>query len=435
MSAHSTLGPSSAERWANCAGSVALSANCPKPPTSVFAAEGTVAHTLAEDIVTGKADVISLMERVGSIVKQEGFDIEITSDMVDGAILYNDTIRAELFALNSNAKPSPVVTLVEKRIQALSVDSDVWGTLDFGAYRKGDTLIIVDYKYGKGKAVEATENDQLSLYAVALMDTQAGWAYDKVKLIVVQPRAPHAEGPVREWETTTASLKGYAAEMRDRAQKTREPNAPLNAGAWCRWCPAKAACPEIFKEVQSQAQVDFKVIPSEAQMGDATSKLPAARLLSSKQLAQALAWEDPINSWFEAVRASALEILQSGGTVPGFKLVDKRVTRQWKDEQAVLDTFGPVLGENRLYEKKLLSPAKLEKVVGKKVPLVDAQGEDLTFKPVPEKTIAPSGDARGEALPTAAADFEVLPHTPKPSADDLMAELLGGKPEPKSIWP
>jgi hypothetical protein len=440
---HSTLGPSSAERWGSCPGSVALSATCPRPKTSIFAAEGSVAHKVAEDLLTGKEDVLTLREKAGVVVvKQDGFDIEISDEMVDGAILYVDTIKADLAALNSAFKTSPVVSLVEHRVHAKSIDEDVWGTLDHGCYRKGDTLIIHDYKYGKGKAIEVVENDQLLQYVIGVMDTQAGWAFDKVKIAVIQPRASHADGPVREWDVPSIEyLREYALKWRAKAQKTREPNAPLAAGTWCRWCPAKAVCPEVFKEVQRQAQADFTMLPTAAQAADAASKLPAVRLLTPEQKSRALAWEDPINSWYEALRASAKEDLEAGIDVPGFKLVDKRVTRQWRDEGSVEAVFGPVLGD-RLYERKILSPAKLEKIVGKKQPLVDAQGNDLTFKPVPDKTIAPSSDARREALPTAQSEFtaiaapiDVMAPPPGDTIEDLMAEL-GVEPEPKrkKVW-
>jgi hypothetical protein len=461
MTAHSTLGPSSAERWGNCAGSVALAATCPKSKPSIYASEGSVAHKVAEDLLTGKEDVLTLREKAGVVtVKQDGFDILIDDDMIDGAVLYVDTIKADIAHMNQAFKTSPVVSLVEKRVHAKSIDEDVWGTLDHGCFRKGDTLIIHDYKYGKGKAVEVVENDQLLQYVIGVMDTQAGWAFDKVKIAVIQPRASHADGPVREWDVPSIEyLREYALKWRAKAQKTREKDAPLAAGTWCRWCPAKAVCPEVFKEVQRQAQADFTMLPSPAQAADAASKLPAVRLLTSAQLSQALKWEDPINSWFEAVRAAAKELLESGQEVPGFKLVDKRVTRQWRDEGSVEAVFGPVLGD-RLYERKILSPAKLEKIVGKKQPLVDAQGNDLTFKPVPDKTIAPSSDARREALPSAAQEFTAIPMADvsggpgvmtgirahfvdvmaKPAQDEkseaeaLLAEL-GVGPKREKVWP
>src|SRR5262249_38516269 len=44
--AHAPLAPSSAERWMNCAGSIAAIATLPPEPESSFAIEGTEAHRM-----------------------------------------------------------------------------------------------------------------------------------------------------------------------------------------------------------------------------------------------------------------------------------------------------------------------------------------------------------------------------------------------------
>ena len=45
---HALLSPSSAKRWLSCPASIALSAGIPEPPESPYAAEGTLAHAVAE---------------------------------------------------------------------------------------------------------------------------------------------------------------------------------------------------------------------------------------------------------------------------------------------------------------------------------------------------------------------------------------------------
>ena len=51
---HSLVGASSCERWWNCPGSNALIAKLPTPPNTKYAAEGTVAHALCEDVLKNK---------------------------------------------------------------------------------------------------------------------------------------------------------------------------------------------------------------------------------------------------------------------------------------------------------------------------------------------------------------------------------------------
>ena len=81
MSAHSEIGPSSADRWMNCPASVKRSRGL-KSTTSEFAAEGSVAHQLVEEVSLGKIDDMGLMARIGEVVEQEGHDIMITEEMV-----------------------------------------------------------------------------------------------------------------------------------------------------------------------------------------------------------------------------------------------------------------------------------------------------------------------------------------------------------------
>ena len=45
---HARLSASSAFRWINCPGSVALSDQCPTPASSSYADEGTLAHAIGE---------------------------------------------------------------------------------------------------------------------------------------------------------------------------------------------------------------------------------------------------------------------------------------------------------------------------------------------------------------------------------------------------
>ncbi|MRT52349.1 DUF2800 domain-containing protein, partial [Xylella fastidiosa subsp. multiplex] len=55
MSQHAMLSPSSAHRWLHCPASVPLTRTC-KDESSPFADEGTVAHTVAADVLRTGSD-------------------------------------------------------------------------------------------------------------------------------------------------------------------------------------------------------------------------------------------------------------------------------------------------------------------------------------------------------------------------------------------
>lgn len=440
MSGHSNIGPSSAKRWINCPGSVGLCAKLPRQPSSEFAVEGTVAHGLAEELVTGKIDSLELMSRVGTIVKQDGFEIEIGEDMVDGAIEYHDLIKADRDMLARLAKPAPIVGKAEVRVQAKSVDEDLWGTADYILYRKGDVLIVYDYKFGKGVIVDPEENEQAAIYAIAVMDGEAGWAFDKVIIKIHQPRGNHIDGTVREWEAPIGWLRNFRDSLKPAVAATRDPKAIIKTGDWCRWCAAKAVCPAMFKTAEEQAGASFDVV---APAKGSVAPLPEVRLMSVEKLALALSWQDAVESWFVSVKEFVTEKLLAGEVVPGWKLVDGRANRRWINEQDVVAAFEGILGD-KLYESKLLSPAKLEKLVGK------GKVDHLTEKPEAKKSVARDIDPRSATVSKGEDAFSVLNPVLLGDAaqmheemvergDDLMSELMGAPAEaPKkrdSLWP
>lgn len=457
MSAHSNIGPSGAKRWMNCPGSVTLEKSAPRIPTSKYAAEGTVAHGLAEEYTLGKATYEQLRERIGSIVKCEGHEIEVTDEMVDAAVAYGDAIKADADALRATKGSAAVEILIEKRVCASSVDPDLWGTADCIIYKKGKKLIIRDFKYGKGVSVNVEGNEQASIYAIAVMDTIECWAFDEVELIIDQPRA----GGESRWTTTPAALKELRDELVDKVAQTKDPLAPVMAGDWCRWCRARPVCPAASKAVQAAAQADFDVVPpvpagkNEAER--MMARLPEVRLLPVAQLVKALQWEDAASSFFEAVRAVLNERLTAGEDIPGVKLVEGRSLRQWRSEDEVKAEFQPLFGDKVYAPRKLLSPAQLEKVVGK------GKVDHLTVKPAGKLTVALFDDRRPAVASAAKTDFAVIEQKPgapaaaptapcvkccpvmgpcdehvdgkkaAPVKDPLLAELVGEKRPP--IWP
>jgi hypothetical protein len=406
--AHSTLGPSAAKRWMNCPGSVAIVATLPKAPSGYAAAEGIVAHKLHEQYHNGEIDGLELVSKIGTVVMQEGHEVEITEEMVDSAVDYHEAIKADIAQLEQVHKPMPVESLTEVKVHATSVDPRVWGTADKVVFRKGDTLIVRDLKFGKG-VVEADENEQMALYAIGVMDELAGWAFSRVVLIIDQPRAPHEDGRERRWETTTAWLKEFAAKAKAAAQRTLDPNAEVVAGPWCQssYCPARAICPAIHKQAQERAAVAFAdpvpaLLPEQTKSIEKREtaykalRLPEVALMTDEQLVAAFKWREPINGFFEAVSEHLLGRHLAGKPVAGTKLVDGRSNRAWVSPEEVAQKFG-----EQAWERKLLSPAKLEAVVGKKAG-VDA----MTYKPEPKKIVVLASDARPEARVSAQEAFK-----------------------------
>ena len=198
-SVHAEFAPSAAHRWMNCPASVPMSRDAPPDKGSEHAAEGSVAHKVADRLVTGTMDELELLELVGTTLDHEKFTIKITEEMVDGAVLYRDTVAADLRELGKQGRPAGVGHVSETRVRASVIDKDLWGTADFLLWQNGNVLYVYDYKFGKGVPVEAEENEQMLIYALGAMEKIGCRAYDRIELVIVQPRAPHADGPVRRW--------------------------------------------------------------------------------------------------------------------------------------------------------------------------------------------------------------------------------------------
>lgn len=405
MGRHSKLGPSSADRWFACAGSIQLISRLPasafKP--NEYAAEGTVAHTISYDLITGKADFLELTGRVGEVVMQDGFEITISDEMLDGAIEYQQAIddrRKEL------TKPIAIEEFAEEEVKATSAHDDVWGTADKVMFQRGHKLFIFDYKFGKG-VVDVTENKQMLTYAVAVIDTLCeGVPFDEIILVIVQPRAAHKGETVREYRLSKRELDTFRLELKARAIATTYANAPREAGAWCRFCPALPHCPEAKGKAQQSVLAKFDE-PFLIEGKDAITQAAEAKAneISLADLSRVLDYEDFVDAFTKACRERAQrELIADANSVPGYKLVEGRSFRQWENEQAVKDHFEPLLGDKIYKPLKLHSPAQMEKIAGKK------EVEAFTIKPEGKLTVAKTSDKREAKAPTAqvAAMLEVV---------------------------
>jgi Protein of unknown function (DUF2800) len=432
---HSALGPSSAKRWFNCPGSINLIASLPPEAfkQSKYAAEGTIAHMICEDYIEGKTSLLRLMDRVGETISQSGFEIEIIEDMVNGAVEYE---AAGNWAREQLTKPILIEDSTEIRVHALSVDEAVYGTADRVIYQKGHILFVIDYKFGKG-VVEVEDNEQLLTYAIAVMDGVAGWVFNKVVLGIVQPRAHHPEGTTRWVEFTIKEVQAFREELINAVTRTKDQHALRVAGPWCRFCPALAYCAEAQGAVEKTTQTLFTKLPVPVKTGTKvdTQMLPDPNKFTSEQLAKALDWKPLIEVWFEAIKARAIaELMREPGSVPGWKIVQGRKNRVWKEESYVKANFEQLLGERAFAPRKLLSPAQMEKIAGKE------EVAKHVIIPEGEPSLVPETDNRPAILNQKQVEEIFQPVSAKitPASKSKNEEIFGDlfeAPEKGPLWP
>lgn len=386
--AHSRLGASGAHRWLACPGSIRLSAGI-EDKGSIYAAEGTAAHELGERCL--RANFADAADYLGEEIVVGNHKFEVTEEMAEAVNVYVDTIKLDY--------EQGDILFIEKRFDLSNIWEGMFGTNDCGLYKKDGSVKVYDYKHGAGYAVEAENNVQLAYYGIGLVNVPSlkGAALTSVELIIVQPRAPHKDGPVRRWMTDAVHLLEFMADLREGAEATTKPDAPLAAGSWCKFCPAAGICPEMRQKAIVEAQAEFvEVAPSDLTEADISALLEKCSLI-----------EDGIR----AIRTEAYNRVAGGSKVPGWKLVAKRAIRKWTDgsPQEIAGKLSMIfddLSEDDVLEQKVKSPAQVEKLLPKALrPELSA----FVIKASSGTTLARETDRRAEVEPSAAAADEFDP--------------------------
>lgn len=399
---HSKLAASAASRWMNCPGSIAQSEGVPPSPTSVYAEEGTAAAYLAALCLNNECDADDYLDHWITV---NGWDCRIAHkkpktnhftvdfEMVESVQLFLDTVRYE-----------DGVIQAEKKVKLPHVHEVLGGTLDAVIADSFGKLIIVDFKYGRGIVVEAVENYQLLIY---LLGAERLDVYTEFEVVIVQPRAPHVEGPVRRWTVSRKRLREFAKEAKKKAIEALGKDAKLKAGDHCRWCPVSGQCPEQLRYSQKLTALEFDPI-RESALGAENVRDPA--LLSTKRLADIYRYKKFMADWFSDIGTILRERINLGDDVPGWKLIAGKGNRQWSDEEkAVKFLKRRGFTQQDMYdEPKLKGPAAVEKIKKGKFKTQKERVEfvtSLTNRPEREASLVRDTDKRQSLIP-AHAEFE-----------------------------
>lgn len=341
--AHSPLGASGAERWMQCPGSVRLLSYLGLPDSDEdegYRVEGTAMHAVGENCLTLERDA---WECVGE--KHGDPAIEITAALADPVQIYLNHCRA--IAKRSQS------TYVEYAISS-PVHPQFYGTLDHGAvgvWPDGLHIDVTDLKGGAGIFVEVEENPQLMYYAFGLIDgierqTDKEFAQtNRVNLHIVQPRISYAD-PVRSWVTSVSHVKHWVHGMLVPAMKATEMEDGLDAGPWCRFCPAKLVCPLLTAMFKAAATANPKHVEG----------------MSIGRIAQEYKAAAAVKFYLTAVEKETFRLLSRGETDDAVKLVKKRAVRDWKPGADALTR--EKFGAEALTPPKLKSPAQIEDLPG-----------------------------------------------------------------------
>lgn len=339
--AHALLSASGAHRWMNCTPSVILETQFPDT-TSEAAKEGTLAHELAEAKVMYYMHIDGFTKRKLTIKTNKLKKDPLWQDEMDKYTdEYLDFIKTEALSY----KVHPFVK-VEEKIDLTAYVPDGFGTADCIIIAAG-VLQVIDLKYGKGVPVSPERNEQLMLYALGAY-AKYGFLFDikSVKLSIVQPRIDNTAS----WAISIESLLEFGETVKEKANVAIKGEGTHNPGDWCRFCRARRNC---------RARADENV-----KLAFATEKKPP--LITNEEVGEYLRLGEDVAKWLSDLKDYALTECLAGKDVPGWKAVEGRSSREWTNMEEAFNAISEDgMDEAMLYERKPLSLAQVEKLMGK----------------------------------------------------------------------
>lgn len=352
---HSILPPSSAAIWGapgGCPGWVYMNQTYPDIETEA-SREGTAAHEVAARLLSSAARANCDPVNEGEILPN---NVVVTAEMLEGADLYVDDVRA---VMHASGVYGGALLGIEQKIEVPAVHPQCFGTPDLYLLdAKNNTLYIWDYKYGFDP-VEAFENWQLVTYAAGILGHIAKHAplmHDqveptlKVVFRIVQPRAMHREGPIREWRVKYTDLAPYFENLRKGAAQTVEHPHLKRSAAHCKYCPGRHACDtaqaagaKLFEAATVGLPVDLSVEATATQLQIITR--------ARKQL-------EALESGFEQ---QIENLIRSGRPVRGFKMEAAQGREVWSTDAAEVAALGDILGFE-LRKPSVVTPKQAVKI-------------------------------------------------------------------------
>lgn len=360
MGKHAVLSASGAHRWLHCLPSARLELEFSNNESGA-AAEGTAAHALCEH---------KLKKTLHMRSKRPISDYN-TDEMEEHSDAYVEFVMEQLEVAKQSCK-DPLV-LIEQRLDYSCYVPDGFGTGD--CIIIGDKkLHIIDMKYGMGIIVSAIENPQMKLYALGALEIYDSlYDIEEVSMTIFQPRREN----VSTWTISVKELKDWAEnELKPKALMAHDGKGEYLPGDWCTFCRAAVKCRARAEEKLKLAQLEFKLPP----------------LLTDSEIEEVLFKLSDLTKWANEIMDYATDAaVNHGKEWHGFKVVEGRSVRKYKDEDAVAEA-AKANGYKDIYRKSLITLTEMQKLMGK-TKFEEILG-DLIYKPPGKPTLVPLLDKR-----------------------------------------
>lgn len=307
-----------------------------KETSSPYAKQGTVLHEAIADLVSDK-------EVLESVVGNTYHGVRITQSMVDEflAPAYEDF---QSYCKKIKDEQNQKLSLCVENSLPFPGIKGAHGTVDIiGSC--GTHVFIWDWKFGEGVVVDAKDNKQLMVYAVAGLTDLYGEDFLStmdvlgftVDLVIHQPK----RGGMKVWSTSVNELAVFYDSLKDQTKKIFDEEYKL--GSHCTWCAAKRICP-AFSDLVTSA-IDFSKDVADF----------------SDSLAEKYAEVDLLKKYIKHIEGTVYAELKNGRSVTGYELDRKKGNTSWQDTDAAVATLKDMgFGVDEIFDTKLKSPTRMK---------------------------------------------------------------------------
>jgi len=310
--------------------------------------EGTTAHWLGEQILRSylpgsTTGILQFCQFVGTVCPETS--MVITEEMCAFVNTYVDHV---LKVVNKNGA---LQTLwIEERVDIPQIHPQCWGTLDCAIYLpKVYTLIILDFKYGFN--LVEPDSEQLMAYASGMVTKLNLPPETRIVLSVVQPRAYHRLGPVRDWMTTAGDLRAEINYIGSKVHEAMQPNPPATSGSHCRYCAYLPVCPTAREASYNAVQVSSR--------DNTADELDNARLAYELDVLEQA--QESLKMRYAALEEMGTQRIKGGEVIPGYSCVPKYGKRKWLKTDEEVIALGNILGVD-LSSRGTVTPAEAERL-------------------------------------------------------------------------
>lgn len=338
---HSIIPASSSYIWRFCTGWYKMSSQHPETEVNQDALDGEASHeigfTLIEHYKKGNDKPLPFSFFKDSCATN---GVYITEEMYDGALIYANDVKSIM------DQSKNIMVFTEQRIDCPDIHAKSFGTPDNVIFNF-DTfnLYLHDYKFGHDM-VEAFENWQLLVYFSGILKKlNLDDKHIIVHFRIIQPRAFHRDGVIREWIAKAIDLRSYTNILYNKAHEALGPNPLILSGSHCKHCSARHACPAALQAGIKLYEVAKQAIPVELPY-DAMGVQYAIVKRAIQQL----------QSLETGMKAQLESYIKSGKKIPGWTLASGQGREMWTKPPSEVALLGKIYEKDLNKETEVVTP-------------------------------------------------------------------------------